>query len=77
MVITYDLSKNSVVRIWMATGNSEQYTELQAVSGDVGKGVSAGKNRKIVWKPLEEREEFIAKNVRFKVETMSSYEYYK
>lgn len=76
MVITYDLSKNSVVRIWMATGNSEQYTELQAVSGDVGKGVSAGKNRKIIWKPLEEREEFVAKNVRFKVEAMSSYEYY-
>ena len=75
IVITYDLSKNSVVRLLMASGRSNQYTELKAVTGNVGKGVSAGQNRKIVWKPLEEMETFIAENVRFKVEAMSSYEY--
>lgn len=76
IVITYDLSKNSVVCLLMASGKSNQYTELTAVTGNVGKGVSAGQNRKIVWKPLEEKEAFIAENVRFKVEAMSSYECY-
>lgn len=75
IVVTYDLSKNSVVRLLMASGKSNQYTELTAVTGNVGKGVSAGQNRKIVWKPLEEKETFIAENVRFKVEAMSSYDY--
>ena len=76
IVVTYDLSKNSVVRLMMASGKSNQYTELKAVSGNVGKGVPAGENRKIVWKPLEENERFIAQNVRFKVEAQSAYEYY-
>jgi hypothetical protein len=75
IVVTYDLNKSSVVRLLMASGKSNQYTELKAVSGNVGKNVSAGQNRKIVWKPLEEKEAFIAENVRFKVEAMSSYDY--
>lgn len=76
IIVTYDLSQKSVVRLLMASGNSEHYTELKAVSGNVGKGVPAGENRKIVWKPLEENEKFIAQNVRFKVEAQSAYEYY-
>ena len=76
IVVTYDLSKSSVVRLLMTSSTSYQYTELKAVSGNVGKGVLAGKGREIVWKPLEEREEFVAKNVRFKVEATSSYDYY-
>ena len=76
IVVTYDLNKSSVVRLLMASGKSSQYTELKAVSGNVGKNVSAGQNRKIVWKPLEENETFIAENVRFKVEALSSYDYY-
>lgn len=76
IIVTYDLSQKSVVRLLMASGNSDNYTELIAVSGNVGKGVPAGESRKIVWKPLEENEKFIAQNVRFKVETQSAYEYY-
>lgn len=76
IIVTYDLSQKSVVRLLMASGNSEHYTELKAVSGNVGKAVPAGENRKIVWKPLEENEKFIAQNVRFKVEAQSAYEYY-
>lgn len=75
IVVTYDLSQKSVVRLLMASGSSEAYTELQAVTGDVG-NVAAGKNRKVVWKPLDEHKKFVAKNVRFKVETQSAYEYY-
>lgn len=76
IIITYDLSKRSVVRVLMSSNNSGYYTELKAVSGNVGKGVPAGNARKIVWHPLEEKGEFVAKNVRFKVEALSSYDYY-
>ena len=76
IVITYDLSQKASVRVLMASGVSENYVELKAVSGDVGRGVLAGADREVVWKPLEEHARFIAKNVRFKVETMSGYKYY-
>ena len=76
IIITYDLSRRSVVRVLMSSNNSSYYTELKAVSGNVGKGVPAGNARKIVWHPLEEKEEFVAKDVRFKVEALSSYDYY-
>jgi hypothetical protein len=76
IIITYDLSKRSVVRVLMASGKSDYFLELDSVSGNVGKGVPAGKARKIVWHPLEEYGEFIAKDVRFKVEALSSYDYY-
>ena len=76
IVIVYDLSKKSMVRVLMASGNSSYFTELKAVSGNVGKGVPAGPSRKIVWHPLEEKGEFVAQNVRFKVEALSSYDYY-
>ena len=76
IIITYDLSKRSVVRVLMSSNNSSYYTELKAVSGNVGKSVPAGKARKIVWHPLEEKSEFVAKDVRFKVEALSSYDYY-
>ena len=76
IVITYDLNKKAVVQLLMASGNSDQYTPLKAISGDVGKSVSAGEGRKIVWHPLEEYEEFVADNVRFKVDAQSSYAYY-
>lgn len=76
IVITYDLSQKASIRVLMASGVSEDYVELKAVSGDVGRGVLAGADREVVWKPLEEHERFMAKNVRFKVETMSGYKHY-
>ena len=76
IIITYDLSRRSLVRVLMSSNNSGYYTELKAVSGNVGKGVPAGNARKIVWHPLEENGELVAQNVRFKVEALSSYEYY-
>lgn len=76
IVITYDLKKKSVVRIGMATGNSTEFKELKAVSGDLGKGVSPGTNKQIVFSPLDESEKFIARNVRFKVVAQSSFDVY-
>lgn len=76
IVITYDLSKKSNVRVGMATGNSTEFKELKAVSGDLGKGVSAGTNKQIVFRPLDEYEKFLAQNVRFKVVAQSSFDEY-
>lgn len=76
IVITYDLSKKSNVRVGMATGNSTEFIELKAVSGDLGKGVSAGTNKQIVFRPLDEHEKFIAQNVRFIVVAQSSFDVY-
>ena len=76
IVITYDLSKKSIVQVLMASGDSDQYVALRAVTGDVGKNVLAGLERKVVWQPLEEEREFIAQNVRFQIDAKSKYEYY-
>lgn len=73
IVITYDLDKKANVRVWVATGQSNQYTELKAVTGNVGKDISAGVNKQIIWQPLQEQTEFVAQNVRFKVETKPYY----
>ncbi len=69
IVITYDLNKQANVRIYVATGQSNRYTELKAVTGSVGKDISAGINKRIIWQPLREQTEFVAQNVRFKVES--------
>lgn len=76
IVVTYDLRNKSIVRLLMATDAAPKYRELKAVTGDVGKRVDAGKDRKIVWKPLEEYDEFVANGVRFRVEATSLYEHY-
>lgn len=70
IIITYDLDKTAYVYVYVATGQSNQYTELKAVTGNIGKGVQPGTNRRITWTPLEERTEFVAQNVRFRVSAM-------
>ena len=76
IIITYDLDKTAYVRVYVATGQSNQYTELKAVTGNIGKGVQPGTNRRITWTPLDERTEFVAQNVRFKVEAKSTMYYF-
>ena len=76
IVVTYDLSKKSVVNLQMAIGDSIPFTELKAVKGDVGKGISSGTNKEIIWQPLLEVDSFIANDVRFQVEALGSYQYY-
>lgn len=68
IVIMYDIDKRASVRVLVATGKSNQFTELRAVTGSVGKDISAGVNKQITWQPLQEQTEFVAQNVRFKVE---------
>lgn len=76
IIITYDLDKTAHVRVYVATGQSNQYTELKAVTGNIGKGVQPGTNRRITWTPLDERTEFVAQNVRFKVEALPTMHYF-
>lgn len=76
IIVTYDLSKKSVVNLQMAIGDSIPFSELTAVKGDVGKGISSGTNKEIIWQPLLEVDSFIADDVRFQVEALGSYQYY-
>ena len=73
IIITYDLAKQSDVRVFVTTGQSTQYTELKAVTGAVGKDISAGTDLQIIWQPLKEQTEFVAQNVRFKIEARLIY----
>ena len=70
IIITYDLDKTAYVYVYVSIGDSEQYTLLKAVTGNVGKGVQPGTNRRITWTPLEECTKFAARDVCFRVESM-------
>ena len=72
VLITYDLSKTSNVRLLMSTDMSNEFNVLDQVLGHVGKGIAAGVNRTIMWFPLQEFDRFYADNVRFKVEAVSN-----
>ncbi len=76
IVITYDLSKTSNVRVYVASSKQPTYTQLNAVEGAVGKRVHSGQNLEIIWHPLEEKDNFIADGVQFKVEALGIYEDY-
>ena len=72
IIISYDLSRKSNVRVYMSS-NKRSQARLIEVTGDVGKGVRAGENREIIWEPLAEYNDFIESNVRFTVEAVDSY----
>lgn len=76
IVVTYDLKKASLVKLYVSTKQQPNYTLLHAVDGAVGKRVSLGKNHEITWHPLEERESFIEDGVQFKVEALDAYQAY-
>ena len=75
MVITYDLSQTSNVRLLVSTNMSNDFKEVKKVTGAVGKNVQAGANRQITWNVLEEYDRFVADGVRFKVETYGEGEF--
>lgn len=78
IIVTYDLSKTSNVRLLISIDDTEDdsFKPVSAVEGDVGKHVHAGNGLTIIWHPLRESETFIASNVRFRVEALGSYEQY-
>ena len=68
-MVTYDIKYYSDVCLMMSSSGSSEYVELKSVTGDVGE-VGSGENRQIVWNPLDEFGEFVAKGVKFKVDAI-------
>jgi hypothetical protein len=70
MVIDYLLEATTPqeILLYFSTDGGKTFSKpLQKVSGDVGKGVTAGKNR-IVWNVLEEVPELVSDSIVFMVE---------
>ena len=66
--ITYSLDKQADISVYVSTDGGKTFgSALTAVTGDVGKQVAAGTNKRIVWSPLEERERLVSDNVVFKI----------
>jgi formylglycine-generating enzyme required for sulfatase activity len=69
IVVLYSLETTSPceVNLLLSQDNGATWsTPLKNVSGDVGKNISAGE-KQITWKVLEEREQLVGDNLKFKV----------
>ena len=75
IIVSYDLSESSYVQLSMSV-NGTDFIPLKEVEGDIGTRVSKGKDRKIIWHPLQEQESFVAENVRFRVVALDPYQFY-
>ncbi len=70
IVVTYSLDKTADVSLQVSTDGGMTYSApLKHVSGDVGKGVSAGE-KQIVWDVLAEYDSFTGDNVVFLVKAI-------
>jgi len=68
VVVTYDLDKLADISLCYSVDGGKTYSQpLQQVSGDVGKQVSAGTNKRITWEVLAEREKLVGSGIVFKV----------
>lgn len=75
IIVIYDLSESSYVQLSMSV-NGTDFIPLKEVEGDIGTRVSKGKDRQIIWHPLQEQESFVAENVRFRVVALDPYQFY-
>ena len=55
------------IQVYVSIDGKDFEGPLRSVSGHVGSDIAGGRNRKIVWNVLEEREELRSKSVEFKV----------
>jgi hypothetical protein len=75
IVLTYNLSANDnkldkyEVQLYLSMNGGQSFEKepLIYVTGNVGKGVSAGNDRKIQWRYLTENPSFTGKNIVFKI----------
>lgn len=77
IVITYQLSKQTDIKVSVSTDGGKNYSTLKKVIGDVGKDIKKG-DKNITWRVLDEFEKFDYDNVCFKVEeyfTENGHEY--
>lgn len=54
IVITYDLDENAAITITATANNGRTPLQINALSGDIGKSVKAGKQKRIVWNVLDD-----------------------
>jgi len=64
--IAYHLDKNADIEIQISENGGGTYKNINKVSGDVGKNITAG-NKKIIWDVLAERDKLQGDNIVFKV----------
>ena len=72
IVIHYDIinlsgAETFDISLYLSIDEAEFTGPLRSVSGDVGMNVAAGRNKKITWYVLEERESLKSNSVEFKV----------
>lgn len=69
LVIGYSLTKNADIRVSVSVDNGKTYgAPLQNLSGDVGKGIKAGLDKKIIAYDLREIRGVDSLQLRFRVE---------
>lgn len=67
VIIIYDLRKDADITLEISWDNNS-FQKVDAVSGDVGKSVSQGNQKRIVFSPLKQfGDTFIKNNVRFRI----------
>jgi hypothetical protein len=79
VIIYYDLEgkKNYQVSIFCSTDGGSSWGEpLRAVTGDVGQNQKPGRNRKIIWDVLAEREK-LEGEIMFKIKAVEALKTYK
>ncbi len=68
--VTYDLDQMSDVSLSVSTDGGKTFSQpLLHVSGDAGKKISPGSNKKIMWVVLDDRESLVSGNVVFRINT--------
>ena len=74
IVVLYSLETSSPCEVSLLLSQDNGTTwgsPLKNVSGDAGKNISAGE-KQITWKVLEEREQLVGDNIKFKVFVIQS-----
>jgi len=67
IVVSYDLEKAATISMCYSTDGGKTFSSpMKQVTGDVGKGVSAG-HKQITWNVLNELEKLVCSNLVFKV----------
>ncbi|HAW52635.1 MAG TPA: formylglycine-generating enzyme family protein [Flavobacteriales bacterium] len=73
IVVFYDLMKVPPdylfdVSLYVSIDGKDFEGPLKSVSGEVGNDISGGREKRIIWNVMEERESLISNNVSFKVQ---------
>ncbi len=68
VIITYSLDQEADISLQVSTNGGHTFSDdLKEVTGDVGKNVKPGKNKRIVWDALKEVEEIWGNRIQFNV----------